>query len=65
MSTRHGIVTLDGTEISFEVFEGAEPAVVILHGLAGSGREFVPTAQALSGRQVVLVDQRGHGSSTR
>lgn len=65
MSTRHGIVTLDGTEISFEVFEGAEPAVVILHGLAGSGREFVPTAQALSGRKVVLVDQRGHGLSTR
>lgn len=38
---------------------------MILHGLAGSGREFLSTAQALSGRKVVVVDQRGHGLSTR
>ncbi|WP_258376421.1 alpha/beta fold hydrolase [Curtobacterium sp. MCBD17_028] len=38
--------------------------VVILHGLAGSSCEFIPTAHALEGRRVILVDQRGHGRST-
>ncbi|WP_425471231.1 alpha/beta fold hydrolase [Xylanimonas allomyrinae] len=47
------------------VFDGAGPAVVVLHGLAGSASEMVPTAQALEGRKVVLVDLRGHGRSTR
>jgi pimeloyl-ACP methyl ester carboxylesterase len=55
----------DGVNISYSVFDGAGPAVVILHGLAGSSREFVRTAQALAGRKVVLIDQRGHGLSTR
>lgn len=55
----------DGVSVSYTVFHGADPAVVILHGLAGSSREFLPTAQALTGRRVVLIDQRGHGSSTR
>lgn len=56
----------DGVTIAYTIFEGVEPAVVILHGLAGSSREFIPTAEALSGRRVILVDQRGHGhSSTR
>jgi pimeloyl-ACP methyl ester carboxylesterase len=40
----------DGTVISYTVFDGAAPAVVILHGLAGSSREFVPTSEALPGR---------------
>lgn len=57
--------TDDGVEICYVVVPGEEPAVVILHGLAGSGREFLSTAQALSGRKVVVVDQRGHGLSTR
>jgi len=45
---------------------GSAPTVVVLHGLAGSAREFVPTAEALAddGRRVVLVDLRGHGGST-
>lgn len=38
---------------------------MVLHGLAGSGREFIATADALPGSKVVLVDQRGHGFSTR
>lgn len=54
----------DGTSISYSVFDGANPAVVILHGLAGSSREFIPTARALFGRKVILIDQRGHGRST-
>ena len=55
----------DGTVIAYSVFDGEAPAVVILHGLAGSSREFVPTARSLSGRKVILIDLRGHGSSTR
>ncbi|WP_309070916.1 alpha/beta fold hydrolase [Arthrobacter sp.] len=39
--------------------------MTILHGLAGSIREFLPTAHALNGRKVVLIDQRGHGLSNR
>lgn len=44
---------------------GRRPAVVILHGLAGSGREFLATAEALPEYRVVLPDARGHGRSTR
>ena len=58
------LVVDDGSSISYTVFEGTEPGVVILHGLAGSSREFVPTAAALAGRSIILVDQRGHGRST-
>ncbi|WP_427896399.1 alpha/beta fold hydrolase [Kribbella sp. GL6] len=45
---------------------GDGPVVVLLHGLAGSSPEFLPTADALvDGFRVLLIDQRGHGSSTR
>jgi pimeloyl-ACP methyl ester carboxylesterase len=62
---KRAITSADGTLISYSVYDGAAPAIVILHGLAGSSREFEPTARALVGRTVVLVDQRGHGLSTR
>lgn len=54
----------EGVTIAYTVFGGSEPAVVILHGLAGSSREFVDTAEALAGHRVILIDQRGHGHST-
>jgi len=38
--------------------------VVILHGLAGSSREFAATAEALPEFRTILIDQRGHGQST-
>ncbi len=42
------------------------PTVVFLHGLAGSGAEFLPTAAAIGADyRSVLVDLRGHGHSTR
>lgn len=45
---------------------GEGPPVVLLHGLAGSSRELLPTAHALADRfRVLLIDQRGHGRSTR
>nr|WP_307890671.1 alpha/beta hydrolase [Acidipropionibacterium jensenii] len=62
---RRETVVADGTTVSYTVVDGVEPTVVILHGLAGSGREFERTASGLAGRRVILVDQRGHGHSTR
>lgn len=42
------------------------PAVLLLHGLAGWSGEWAPTAEWLSAtHRVVMVDQRGHGRSTR
>lgn len=42
------------------------PVVVALHGLAGSGDEFIATAVAIGGsHRFVLPDLRGHGGSTR
>lgn len=54
----------DATRVVYTVIEGDKPAVVLLHGLAGSSREFLPTAEALVGRKVILIDLRGHGAST-
>lgn len=44
---------------------GTGPVMVILHGLAGSAAEFFPTAAALPEFRIILMDQRGHGGSTR
>lgn len=52
-------------ELRCYVAGGRGPAVLFLHGLAGSAREFLPTAAALPERRTVLMDLRGHGGSTR
>ncbi|MEU4424293.1 alpha/beta hydrolase [Actinoplanes sp. NPDC024001] len=46
---------------------GEGDPVVLLHGLAGSAQEMLPTAESLirRGHRVIAVDQRGHGRSTR
>jgi len=54
-----------GATISVTALAGDGPTVVLPHGLAGSSRELLPTARALQGRRVLLVDQRGRGRSTR
>ncbi|RJT79158.1 alpha/beta hydrolase [Arthrobacter cheniae] len=65
MNMVRGATTNDGVSVSYRVFQSADPAVVILHGLAGSSTDFLPTAQALAGRRVVLIEQCGHGSRIR
>jgi pimeloyl-ACP methyl ester carboxylesterase len=46
--------------------DGDGPVIVALHGLAGTGDEFIATAAAVGGPyRFVLPDLRGHGSSTR
>jgi pimeloyl-ACP methyl ester carboxylesterase len=45
---------------------GDGPVVVALHGLAGTGDEFIATATAVGGpHRFVFPDLRGHGNSTR
>jgi pimeloyl-ACP methyl ester carboxylesterase len=56
----------DGVTLSCLDSGPGDDVVVLLHGLAGSAREMLPTATALSPRhRVIAVDQRGHGHSTR
>ncbi|MBT8163017.1 MULTISPECIES: alpha/beta fold hydrolase [Arthrobacter] len=56
-----------GTNVQIMCFDsgGDGPPVVILHGLAGSAREFFRTSQALPEFRTICVDLRGHGGSTR
>ncbi len=56
----------DGVDLSVVRRGGRGPLVLLLHGLAGSACELLPTADALTDAfTVALVDQRGHGRSTR
>jgi len=54
-----------GERLSYLVSESVGPTVLILHGLAGSSNEMIPTGEALSECRVLLLDQRGHGESSR
>lgn len=60
------IIKRGDVEIAVTDRGGDGSVVVLLHGLAGSSRELLATADALTDRfRVLLVDQRGHGRSTR
>ncbi|QEW00213.1 alpha/beta hydrolase [Microbacterium caowuchunii] len=60
------VIRSGGVDISVVDRGGDGPLLVLLHGLAGSARELIPTADALTDAfRVVVVDQRGHGQSTR
>jgi pimeloyl-ACP methyl ester carboxylesterase len=59
-------ISHDGTRIAYEA-EGSGPALVLLHGFAGEGRDwhekgYVRRLTAL-GRIVITLDARGHGKS--
>jgi pimeloyl-ACP methyl ester carboxylesterase len=59
-------VRRDDVVLSCLVGGSGGDVVVLLHGLAGSAQEMLPTAQALlPDHRVIAVDQRGHGHSTR
>ena len=55
----------DGTNLAVTDYDGSGAPILILHGLAGSGREMERTARALNPHRVVALDSRGHGESTR
>jgi pimeloyl-ACP methyl ester carboxylesterase len=56
----------DGVRLSYLDDDADGPVVVLLHGLAGCGDEFISTAEAVGSRyRFILPDLRGHGASTR
>jgi 2-succinyl-6-hydroxy-2,4-cyclohexadiene-1-carboxylate synthase len=57
------IATRDG--VAYDVHDtGHGPALVLLHGFAGSSRSWEPVAHALGdGRRLVAIDLLGHGGS--
>jgi pimeloyl-ACP methyl ester carboxylesterase len=56
----------DDVRLSYLDNDGDGPVIVALHGLAGTGDEFVATAAAVGGSyRFVLPDLRGHGHSAR
>jgi non-heme chloroperoxidase len=59
------VVTDDGAELAVTV-AGSGPTVVLAHGWTNGREVWAPVAHRLlrGGHQVVLYDQRGHGSST-
>lgn len=60
-----GLCETNGTSIHYLRTGGAMPAVVLLHGLMGSGACWTPLASALAGElDVVMPDARGHGGSS-
>lgn len=61
----HRLLANGAVDLHYEV-NGAGPVVVFLHGLAGHCGEWAGTAAALADRhRTILIDQRGHGRSTR
>lgn len=61
-------VALDGRDVRLEAvdFGGEGPGALLLHGLAGTAREWEETAAWLvESHRVIALDQRGHGRSER
>jgi pimeloyl-ACP methyl ester carboxylesterase len=63
---REGFVEHDGARIWYGTY-GSGPAVILLHGGLGNSGNWGYQVPALvkAGRQVVVIDSRGHGRSTR
>src|SRR4051794_36885198 len=62
-----GFVAANGLSLHYiRTGNGAQPALLLLHGLTDHGRYWAPTAAVLQDRfDVVMLDQRGHGQSAR
>jgi len=64
--TRRRELTVRQVRLSVLDWPGHEPAVLLLHGLAGQATEWSETARWLNRHhRVVALDQRGHGDSQK
>ena len=61
-----GFVPVTGRRLAYHRTGGTGPAVVLSHGLTDNGLCWIGLAAALAGEfDVVMLDARGHGDSTR
>jgi pimeloyl-ACP methyl ester carboxylesterase len=71
MTQSAGTRTLPVNDVELAWFERGEspagtPALVLVHGFTGSSHDYTLNLEALAeDRRVVLLDQRGHGHSTK
>ena len=59
---------INGVDLAWEQWGSptAEPTLVVCHGFSGSGHDFSLHVEALAhDRQVIALDHRGHGRSTK
>lgn len=62
---RHGLAEVNGIKLYFAIYGEGEP-VILLHGGAGNGDHWANQVPAFAAKyQVIVVDARGHGRSTR
>ncbi|HVV46026.1 MAG TPA: alpha/beta hydrolase, partial [Bryobacteraceae bacterium] len=60
-----GVCHANGIHIHYLRTGGCKPPLVLLHGLTGSGRCWMPVSRALEGEyDVIMPDARGHGKSS-
>lgn len=68
ITSTYRYVEHDGVRIAFrDLGDSQAPPVVLLHGLFSAGRSWTPFAERLvaAGHRAILVDQRGHGHSSK
>jgi pimeloyl-ACP methyl ester carboxylesterase len=59
-------IHLDGVDLAWSERGTGAPTLVLVHGYTGSSHDFALQIEALATRRrVVVVDQRGHGQSTK
>ncbi|MDP3156819.1 MAG: alpha/beta hydrolase [Archangium sp.] len=62
---RHGLAEVNGIRLYFAIYGVGEP-LILLHGGAGNADHWVNQLAAFAEKyQVIVVDSRGHGRSTR
>lgn len=57
------LVTVDGVKVRYLERAGAEPAVVLIHGLPGTANDFDDVTRLLPGRRTIAFDRPGFGFS--
>lgn len=60
---RKQFIDVDGLGQAYVEIEGAEPALLLVHGFTDTSRSFSLLAPHLAGRRLIMPDLRGHGAS--